>query len=112
MIPFLLDQLLQFCDSNPLQTLPYLIPDFFVATIVSACVVAAELAIISFSAIDSWIRHSSPQRFKLWSGVLWCSLRALRLAVHKMDPSGADEQGAGGQEGALWVGKAVSVLRS
>jgi erythrin-vacuolar iron transport family protein len=33
------------------HTLPYLIPDFFVATIVSACVVAAELTIISF------IRH-------------------------------------------------------
>ncbi len=33
------------------HTLPYLIPDFFVATIVSVCVVAAELAIISF------IRH-------------------------------------------------------
>jgi aryl-alcohol dehydrogenase-like predicted oxidoreductase len=30
------------------HTLPYLIPDFFVATIVSVCVVAAELAIISF----------------------------------------------------------------
>jgi rubrerythrin len=33
------------------HTLPYLIPDFFVATMVSVCVVAAELAIISF------IRH-------------------------------------------------------
>jgi erythrin-vacuolar iron transport family protein len=33
------------------HTLPYLIPDFFVATIISICVVAAELAIISF------IRH-------------------------------------------------------
>src|SRR5258706_15723270 len=33
------------------HTLPYLIPDFFVATVVSVCVVAAELAIISF------IRH-------------------------------------------------------
>jgi VIT1/CCC1 family predicted Fe2+/Mn2+ transporter len=30
------------------HTLPYLIPDFFVATVVSVCVVAAELAIISF----------------------------------------------------------------
>jgi erythrin-vacuolar iron transport family protein len=33
------------------HTLPYLIPDFFVATVISVCVVAAELAIISF------IRH-------------------------------------------------------
>ena len=33
------------------HTLPYIIPDFSVATIVSVCVVAAELAIISF------IRH-------------------------------------------------------
>jgi hypothetical protein len=33
------------------HTLPYLIPDFFVATIVSICVVAAELTIISL------IRH-------------------------------------------------------
>src|ERR1700720_4441293 len=33
------------------HTLPYLIPDFFVATVISICVVAAELAIISF------IRH-------------------------------------------------------
>jgi hypothetical protein len=63
------------------HTLPYLIPDFFVATIVSVCVVAAELAIIS-SAIDSWIRHSSQRRFKSWSGAFWCSLRALRLVAH------------------------------
>ena len=33
------------------HTLPYLIPDFYVATVISICVVAAELAIISF------IRH-------------------------------------------------------
>jgi rubrerythrin len=33
------------------HTLPYLIPDFFVATVISICVVGAELAIISF------IRH-------------------------------------------------------
>jgi hypothetical protein len=33
------------------HTLPYLIPDFLMATIVSVCVVAAELAVISF------IRH-------------------------------------------------------
>jgi erythrin-vacuolar iron transport family protein len=64
------------------HTLPYLIPDFFVATVISICVVAAELAIISF------IRHrfrDTPflaAAFQSWSGAFWCSSRASRSAAH------------------------------
>ena len=55
------------------HTLPYLIPHFVTATVVSIAVVAVELAVISWIRTASWTRRSCRPRSRSWSAACWCS---------------------------------------
>jgi len=94
------------------HTPPYLIPDFSVATFVSVWVVAVELPSSPLSGIGSWIHLSLQRRFKSWSGVFWCSARALRLGAHKIGPTRVYEKLADVRRGARLARKSFSAKSS
>jgi rubrerythrin len=60
------------------HALPFLIPDFPVATAIAIVVVMVELAVIAWvgCATASWTRRSSPPPSRWWSAASWSSARA------------------------------------
>ena len=54
------------------HTLPYLIPDFWIATVLAIVVVVVELAASPISATATWTRRSCRRRSRSWSAARWC----------------------------------------